>query len=97
MNRIKADGIEYEIVSDPSMGELRRMKRYFGVNVSGDLDPEDIDVICGFLFIAMNRAYPTETDEQVIARVDSTKVIEAVADDEDEPPAPKGKPAKGGR
>jgi hypothetical protein len=83
---IKADGVEYDFAIEPTLGELRLLKRHFDLAKPGDFDPEDIDHVAGLLFLAMRRTYPSESAEQIVARVDATKKIEAVVTEDDTGP-----------
>jgi hypothetical protein len=87
---IKADGVAYDFAIEPTLGELRLLKRHFDLAKPGDFDPEDIDHVAGLLFLAMRRAYPSESAEQIVARVDATKKIEAVVTEEDTSPKAEG-------
>lgn len=85
MASIKADGVEYEVVAG-TLGELRTVKRIFGVVPSSMKDATDPDVIGAVLFIAMKRANAAPNDDAIVALIDSTRNVELIADESDADP-----------
>lgn len=75
------DGHEYPMIEDPTLGELRVLKREFDLRGVDKLDPMDPDHIAGLLYLSMHRANPSVT----VADVDNVREVEVVDDDGDPP------------
>lgn len=70
------------MVDDPTLGELRLLKREFDVRGVDKLDPSDPDHIAGLLYLSMRRQDPSTTVEDV----DKLSSIEVVEEDEGQDP-----------
>lgn len=77
MAKVKVDGVEYELPK-ATLGELRTIKREFGVVLTEDTDLRDPDVAAALAYIAMRRALPATT----VADIDRITSIDFL-DDED--------------
>lgn len=87
MPKIKADGREYEIPT-LNAGELRILKRDFGMAKVTQLDPDDPDHLVGLVYLSIRRVQPSITVEQV----ETFESIEFLDDEpaEDTPDPPSG-------
>lgn len=91
-----ADGDTLRIDSPVNLGELRQMKRLFGV-LPDNLDEGDPDTLGALVYIAVRRKYPELSETDAVAKVDSLQDISATVDEEqEETPADPQMPAPGG-
>lgn len=101
--KIKADGVEYDLPTAMTLGELRTLKRHFDLARPAEMDMQNIDHLCGVLFIAKKRVSPNMDDDALIKWVDAVAKMDLVQEDSDVPepaedpsdadeaPAPAGK------
>ena len=61
---------EYE-VPVPNIGELRAIKRIYGVTDLSSSDDLDFDRVAALLFIAIRRAESEADEAEIVARIDS--------------------------
>lgn len=81
------DKKSYEVPSG-TLGELREVKRIFGVVPRDFTDISDPDVVGGILFIAMKRAKVAPTDDEIVALIDAVEKVEFIEDEAKADPTP---------
>ncbi len=87
--KLKVAGVEYAIPQF-TLGELRVMRRDFGLAGIADLDPGNPDHLTGLLYTSMRRVNPDITVDDIEALTEFELVEEA-----SDPPAPLGDAAEG--
>ncbi len=87
--KIKVAGTEY-VIPQFTLGELRVMRRDFGLATIKDLDPGNPDHLAGLLYTSMRRVNPDVT----VADVEALTEFELV-EEESDTPAPLGDAAEG--
>lgn len=65
--KIKIDGIEYDVPEDFTLGEMRTIKRFTGLDIDGfeQASGSDPDAISALVYIILKRADPDTTEEAV--------------------------------
>lgn len=87
MPKIKVEGKVYEAPT-ATLGELRTIKRLFGVNDLESVTFGDPDFLAGLVFITIRRERPGEDEAALFAEVEAVTQIELVDDDEDDADRP---------
>ena len=83
MAKIKADGQEYEVPAPATLGELREIKRHYGVTPVDFGNVTDPDVLSGLLFISAKRGKAAPDDYEILKWIDGITAIEFIADEDD--------------
>lgn len=75
--KLRINGRDYPVVDNPTLGELRILKREFDVQEVDQLNPKDPDHLAGLVYVSMHRADPSVTIEDV----DAVQTVELLDDE----------------